>query len=68
LRNWIPNRSTLPSSKPSADRTLQRYTQLAGTAVSRVAREDAETSVAIADVAFRNTAYDLRHATIDASL
>ncbi|MCV6584951.1 MAG: efflux RND transporter periplasmic adaptor subunit [Marinibacterium sp.] len=52
--------------KAQADRTLRRYDQLSSSTISRVAREDAETAAALADVALRNARFDLRHATISA--
>lgn len=49
-----------------AKRTLDRFNQLTGTAVSRVAADDAETQFGLAKIALRNAEYSLEHATLHA--
>ena len=47
-----------------AQRTLTRLTQLQGSSVSQVSVDDAETQVALAEIAVRNAEYALEHATL----
>lgn len=49
-----------------AERTLARLTQLQGSSVSQVSVDDAETQVALAEIAVRNAEYALEHATLTA--
>lgn len=49
-----------------AVRTLERYRQLLGSAVSRTTVQDAETAVELADVALRNAERALEQATLNA--
>lgn len=49
-----------------AERTLARLRQLAGTSVSQVTIDDAETELALARVAVKNAEYALDHATLTA--
>ncbi|GGE62257.1 efflux RND transporter periplasmic adaptor subunit [Actibacterium pelagium] len=49
-----------------AERTLARLSQLSGTAVSRVAADDAETQVGLSRIAVRNAEYSMEHATLHA--
>lgn len=49
-----------------AERTLNRFNQLTGTAVSRVAADDAETQFGLSKIALRNAEYSLEHATLHA--
>ncbi len=51
--------------KEQAERTLERLTKL-GSTVSQVNVDDAETAVAIAEIAVRNAQYALEHATLHA--
>ncbi len=49
-----------------AERTLNRFNQLSGTAVSQVSIDDAETQANLARIALRNAEYSLEHATLSA--
>lgn len=49
-----------------AERTLERFNQLTGTAVSKVAADDAETQRGLAQIAVRNAENALGHATLAA--
>ena len=49
-----------------AERTIARLRQLAGTTVSQVTIDDAETELALARVAVKNAEYALDHATLTA--
>lgn len=52
--------------KEQADRAVERFKKLQGSAVSQVALDDAETSAGLADVAVRNAEYALENATLTA--
>lgn len=49
-----------------AQRTVTRFEQLAGSAVSETSLEDARTTLTLANVALRNAERDLEHATLHA--